>query len=93
MSVISSFEFSASRHASMRIQQRGVFGNDLDVFLEIADHIEPAKRGCEVWMLSRQALKELSKSGMEPQRIERLSRYRVVMDGETVVTVTKTIRH
>mgnify|MGYP004000973729 CR=1 FL=1 len=79
---------SLSKHATERMQQRGVRLSDVDLILHCASEI-----GDDVYFLSRNdAEREIRRRKIEIQALERLCGLKLVVAGDTAVTCYRSTR-
>jgi hypothetical protein len=71
-----------SRHAAARAQQRGIQDSDIPVIVGAGTPIDDS-----VFLLARDVNREIQRRKREICALERLRGCRVVIDGQTVVTV------
>ncbi|MBW7848859.1 MAG: DUF4258 domain-containing protein [Rhodospirillales bacterium] len=83
------FSATASKHARLRSQQRGITNEVVNLVLDHFDTVLHAGDGCQTVRLSRRGLAELRNTGTDRQVIERAARIVVVMreDNWRIVTV------
>jgi hypothetical protein len=78
---------SLSTHARVRMQQRGISPEALEILLELGQ-VSPAPGGRQVFFLDRAHRKELGRRGMRIRERDRLKRlYAITDEHGTVVTV------
>lgn len=72
-----------SRHAEARIRQRGLRESDIEVILQVATQVAE-----DAWVVTRQdAARETARLKRRFATIERLHGKKVIMAGDTLVTV------
>jgi hypothetical protein len=75
-------EYAVTRHAEMRMQQRGIRDSDLTLILDAATQVAP-----DAYLLTRaDAAREIARRKREIQSIERLCGRKVVIEGGSVLT-------
>lgn len=75
-------EYAVTRHAEMRMQQRGIRDSDLALILDAATQVAP-----DAYLLTRaDAAREIARRKREIQTFERLCGRKVVMEGGSVIT-------
>ncbi|WP_431855328.1 hypothetical protein [Azospirillum sp.] len=79
-----------TKHASRRLQQRGVPGPRLERHIEFADRVVPVGDGSVCLTVSREGLAELVAAGVNRQELERLRRLAVVIAADGAV---RTVMH
>jgi hypothetical protein len=77
-----------SNHASTRARQRGILESDIPVVVEAGTALDEES----VFLLDRDVDREIRKRKQEIAALERLRGCRVVIAGETVVTVYRPSR-
>lgn len=77
-----------SQHAKVRVRQRGLRENDLNLIVQVGTAIDVDS----VFLLDRDVEREVRKRKREIVTLERLRGCRVVVVGETVVTVYRPTR-
>lgn len=80
---------SYSDHASARIRQRGFSESDVELIVLVGTPVEADA----VLLREQDADREIRHHKREIQRLERLKNAKVIVNGETVVTVYNVGRH
>ncbi len=75
-----------SRHAEARAQQRGIRESDIPVIVAAGTPIDDDS----VFLLARDVDREIQRRKREICALERLRGCRVVIDGQTVITIYRT---
>ena len=82
-------DLTYSRHAEVRMNQRGVRPFDIELILQCGSEI-----GDDVYFLSRKdAERAIRRRKSEIQALERLSNHKLVRAGDTIVTCYRSERH
>jgi hypothetical protein len=83
-------EYSLSKHAEIRMKQRGVINDDVYLLISHGDTVIPSKENCMSHSMTSHGLRSLIDMGVPVQIADRLKSLRVITapDG-TIVTVTK----
>ena len=79
-----------TKHASRRLQQRGIPGTRLERHIQFADRVVPVGDGSICLTVSREGLADLAAEGVNRQELERLRRLAVVIAADEAV---RTVMH
>jgi hypothetical protein len=80
-----------TKHATVRAQQRGIRGAEVNLVFRFADLEVPVGSKCYRWSISSRELADLKAQGfMTPAEAEKCQRLAIITDGQSIIT---TYRH
>jgi hypothetical protein len=86
-------DFTYSKHAEERMNQRDIKKADIEILLDHADIIIPARNGCRDYSMSFHAAQELIEFGVPARSVERLKVLGAIISHDgCVVTAKKNYR-